>query len=155
MKNEEKVFMAILLIIMFSMVFMSFRFSSGAKVLPLISGIFSAAMMCFLVVMAFSSRMTAWYQQLEAKTILSKVILNDAEKRREIWVVVWFSGCTILIYLLGFIIGIPLFLFLFLKLWAKESWMLSVVLSAVVLGVVYFSFIYILRVPLHEGIFLQ
>ena len=69
MKNEEKIFMAILLIIMFSMVFMSFRYSSGAKVLPLISGIFSAAMMGFLIVMALSSRMTAWYQKLEAKTI--------------------------------------------------------------------------------------
>ena len=154
MKNEEKVFMIIILIVMFLMIFMSFRFSSGAKVLPLISGIFSAAMMGFLVFMAFSSRLTAWYQKLEAKTMLSKVTLSDAEKKRELWVVAWFSGCTILIYLFGFMIGIPLFLFLFLKIWAKESWVLSVVLSAVVLGVVYFSFVHILSVPLHEGILL-
>ena len=154
MKHEEKVFMIVLLIIMLSMLFMSVRFSPGAKVLPIISGIFSAAMTGFLVLMTFSPQLTAWYQKLEAKTILSKVILSGEEKKREIWIVGWFTGCTLLIYFFGFIIGIPLFLFLFLKVWAKESWLLSVILSAVVLGVVYFSFVRILSVPLHEGIFM-
>jgi hypothetical protein len=111
-------------------------------------------MMGFLVLMTFSPRMTAWYQKLESKTILSKVILSGEEKKREIWIVGWFTGCTLLIYFFGFIIGIPIFLFLFLKVWAKESWLLSVILSAVVLGVVYFSFVRILSVPLHEGIFM-
>ena len=97
--------------------------------------------------------MSTWYQKLEAATILSKVVLNSEEKKREVSVAAWFAGCTVLIYLFGFVIGIPVFLFLFLKIWAKESWLLSFVLSAAVLGVVFFSFIYLLRVPLHEGIF--
>jgi presenilin-like A22 family membrane protease len=153
MKYEEKGFMIVLLIVTLSMFFMAFKYDGNAKVLPILSGIFSASMMGFLVFMAFHTRLNAWYQKLEAATILSKVVLNADEKKRELSVAAWFAGCTGLIYLFGFVIGIPVFLFLFLKIWAKESWLLSIVLSAAVLGVIFFSFVSILRVPLHEGIF--
>jgi len=152
MKYEEKGFMIILLIVMLSMLFMGFQYEGNAKVLPLLSGIFSAVMMGILVFMAFSPRLSTWYQKLEAATILSKVVLSAEEKKRELSVAAWFAGCTVLIYLFGFVIGIPIFLFLFLKIWAKESWLLSIVLSAAVLGVIFISFIYLLRVQLHEGI---
>lgn len=155
MKNEEKIFMAILLIIMLVMVFMAFKYSTGARVLPLLSGIAAAAMMGVIVLMAFSSRMASWYEKFEAKDILSKVMMSRDEKKREISVVAWFTGCTFIIYLLGFMVGIPVFLFLFLKIWGKESWVLSLVTAVVVLGVIYFSFVDILNVPLHKGIFLE
>ena len=155
MKNEEKIFMAILLIIMLVMVFMAFKYSTGARVLPLLSGIAATAMMGVIVLMAFSSRMASLYEKFEAKDILSKVMMSRDEKKREISVVAWFTGCTFIIYLLGFMVGIPVFLFLFLKIWGKESWVLSLVTAGVVLGVIYFSFVDILNVPLHKGIFLE
>jgi len=55
---------------------------------------------------------------------------------------------------LGFLFAVPLFLFLFLKIGAKEGWVLSLSMSGVVLGVVYFIFVHILQIPLHTGIFL-
>ena len=137
------------------MVFFSFYYSGGSQILPLISGIFSALVMGFLVMMSFSSKIISFYQKFETKSVLSEEVLSVDEKKRELSVVAWFSGCTAMIYFFGFLIGIPLFLFMFLKLWAKESWLLSAVLAAVVLGVVYFTFIYILRVPLHSGILLS
>lgn len=155
MKNEEKIFMVFLLIIMLLMIVFSFNYSGGSQILPLASGIFSVLIVGFLVIMSFSSKIISFYQKFESKTVLSEDILNVDEKKREISVIAWFSGCTVAIYFLGFLIGIPLFLFMFLKIWAKESWLLSLVLAAVVLGVVYFAFIYILRVPLHGGILLS
>jgi len=152
MKHEERIFMVILLAVMVLMAVMALKYGPGARILPIVSGICGAVMMGFLVSMAFFPRIKAWYQTLEAKTILSKVNLSAAERRRELWIAAWFTGCTFCIYLFGFVIGIPLFLFAFLKLWGKESWLLSVVLSGIVLGVVWFSFVYILGVPLHEGI---
>ena len=152
MKNEEKIFMILLLIIMLLMVFSSFNYSGGSQILPLISGIFSALIVGFLVIMSLFPKVISFYQKFETKSVLSEDVLNVDEKKREVSVVAWFSGCTAAIYFLGFLIGIPLFLFMFLKIWAKESWLLSSVLAAVVLGVVYFAFIYILRVPLHSGI---
>ncbi len=154
MKNEEKIFMIFLLFIMLLMVFFSFKYSGGSKILPLISGVFSALIMGFMVIMSFSSKITSWYQKFEKKSVLSERTMKGDEKKREISVIAWFSGCTVVIYFLGFLVGIPLFLFLFLKLWAKESWLLSVVLATAVLVVVYFTFVYILRVPLHRGMLL-
>ena len=155
MKNEEKVFMIFLLIIILLMVFFSFNYSGGSQMLPLFSGIFSALIVGFLVMMSFFPKIISFYQKFETKSVLSESVLTVAEKKREVSIIAWFSGCTAAIYFLGFLIGIPLFLFTFLKIWAKESWLLSIVLAAVVLGVVYFTFIYILRVPLHSGILLS
>ncbi len=154
MKSEEKIFLSFLLIIMILMVVFSFNYSGGSKILPLISGAFSALIMGFLVIMSFSPKIVAWYQNFEKKSVLSEKTLTKDEKKREISVIAWLSGCTAMIYLFGFLIGIPLFLFLFLKLWARESWLLSVVIAAAVLLVVYFTFVYILRVPLHRGMLL-
>ena len=151
MKNEEKIFMIFLLVIMLLMVFTSFSYSPGSRMLPMISGIFSALLMGFMVLISFSPQIAFFYQKFEKKSVLSEKTLKEDEKKRERSVFAWFSGCTAIIYFLGFLIGIPVFLFLFLKLWAKESWLLSVILSTVVLAVVYFTFVYILRVPLHRG----
>ena len=155
MKNEEKIFLIFLLFIMLLMAFLSFQYSGGSQILPLASGIFSALITGFLVLMSFFPKIISFYQKFETKSVLSESVLSDDEKKREISVIAWFSGCTAMIYFLGFLIGIPLFLFMFLKLWAKESWILSLVLAAIVLGVVYLTFIYILRVPLHGGILLS
>ena len=154
MKNEEKIFMISLLLIMLLMVFFGFIYSGESKILPMISGVFSALIMGFMVIMSFSAKITSWYQRFEKKSVLSERTMKGDEKKREISVIAWFSGCTVVIYFLGFLVGIPLFLFLFLKLWAKESWLLSVVLATAVLVVVYFTFVYILRVPLHRGMLL-
>ncbi|MBW2065435.1 MAG: tripartite tricarboxylate transporter TctB family protein [Deltaproteobacteria bacterium] len=152
MKNEEKVFVILVLMIALVMVFLGFEFRGGSKILPLISGISSAFLLGFLLFMSFSFRAYGWYQKLETKPVFSEKQARIRERRREISVLGWFSGCTALIYLAGFTIGIPVFLFLFLKVWAKESYLLSIVLSGIVLGVVYFAFIHVLRVPLHKGI---
>ena len=155
MKNEEKIFMIFLLIIMLLMVVFSFNYSGGSQILPLASGIFSALIMGFLVTMSFFPKIISFYQKFETKPVVSEDELSGDEKKREVSVITWFSGCTAAIYFLGFLIGIPLFLFMFLKIWAKESWLMSSVLAVVVLGVVYFTFIYTLRVPLHSGILLS
>jgi presenilin-like A22 family membrane protease len=50
--------------------------------------------------------------------------------------------------------GTPPFLFLFLKLHAKERWMFSLYFSTIVVFVVYAVFINFLQIPLHQGIIL-
>jgi len=152
MKNEEKIFMLLLLAIVLLMALSGFRYSGGSKILPLVSGVFSALLMGFMVLMSFSPKVTAWYQKFEKKDIFSAEPMTDQEKKRERSVVFWFVGCTAAIYLFGFMVGIPLFIFLFLKLWAKESWTLSIGLALAVSIVVYVAFVYLLRVPLHSGL---
>lgn len=155
MKNEETLFIVFLLVISLVLIVLSFEFSPGSMTLPLLSGIGASALAVFLILMMLSSNIAGWYQKFESKPVFSALVVKSTERKKEGLIVAWFSGCTAGIYFFGFMAGIPLFLFLFLKVWGKESWLLSVVVSAVVLGVVYFTFIYVLRVPLHRGIFLE
>lgn len=153
MKNEERIFMIFLLLIMLAMVVLGSGYEARAKILPMASGIFSALIVAFLLIMSFSSRIGAWYQKFERRSVLTESVLSAQEKKREVSIVLWFSGGTVAIYFLGFMVAIPIFLFLFLKIWAKESWLMSLVLAAAVPAIVYFTFVYILSIPLHTGFF--
>ena len=155
MRNEQKAFMMVLLSIMLGMTVLSFRFSSGSRMLPMISGICSSAILVFLIVMTFSSRLASWYGRFEKKALLMDEKMTVEERKKEVSVVAWFVGGTVLVYLVGFIVSIPAFLFLFLKWRAKEKWMVSIVVPVAVTAVVYFVFIWVLSVPLYEGVLFE
>jgi hypothetical protein len=155
MKNEQNAFMILLLVIMLGMTVLSFRFSSGSRMLPMVSGICSSAILVFLIVMTFSSRMASWYGRFEKKALLPDEKMTSEERKKEISVLAWFVGGTILVYLVGFILSIPAFLFLFLKWRAKGKWMVSILVPVVVTAVVYFVFMWVLSVPLYEGVLFE
>jgi presenilin-like A22 family membrane protease len=77
------------------------------------------------------------------------------ERKNEVSIVAWFAGGTILVYLVGFIFSIPPFLFLFLKWRAKEKWLVSILVPVVVTAIVYFVFMWLLHIPLYEGVLFE
>lgn len=165
MKTEEKVFTFFLLGIVCLMMVLTFGYRPGGRLVPQILGMCTLALMIFLCMMVVSPKVASWYQKLEGKSPLmgmTKELMESGKKveqkdmkKREISVVGWLLFLMGITYILGFLVAIPLFLFLFLKLWAKEGWVLSLCMSGIVLGVVFFVFVYILQLPLHEGIVFQ
>lgn len=71
--------------------------------------------------------------------------------RREMSVFAWVAVIAGLMYLLGSLIGLPLFLFLYLKIRSREGWVLSVGVAAAMFGFLYGVFVVALNVRLHEG----
>lgn len=71
--------------------------------------------------------------------------------RRELNVFVWVTLVAGLMYLVGALIGLPLFLLLYLKVRSREGWVLSIGLSAAMFGFLYGVFVAVLNVRLHEG----
>lgn len=67
----------------------------------------------------------------------------------------WVTGLLVLIWILGFQIAMPLFMFLYVKVRSREGWMLSIVLTVAAWAVAYFVFGHVLRIPLYEGIIAQ
>jgi putative tricarboxylic transport membrane protein len=63
------------------------------------------------------------------------------------WILAFFAA----IVLLGFQIAVPLFVFLYLKLQGRESWILAVVMTAAVWGVFYGLFELLLHLPFPTG----
>jgi len=57
----------------------------------------------------------------------------------------------LIILLLGFPAGITLFVFLYLKVYGKEKWEISLFLTAVAYASLYGLFIKILNIPFHKG----
>jgi hypothetical protein len=63
------------------------------------------------------------------------------------WILAFFAA----ILLLGFSISVPLFVFLYLKLQGKESWLLSLVFAAGAWGFFYGLFDRLLHLPFPQG----
>jgi hypothetical protein len=64
-------------------------------------------------------------------------------------------GFAVAIWLLGFIVAIPLMMFLYMKLASRESWVLSVGLSVVTGAIFYYMFVWWLNVPIPPGLLLE
>jgi uncharacterized membrane protein len=164
MKTEETFFTFFLLVIVALMVTLTFGYRPGARLVPLIIGICTLALMVSLCVMIAFPGLASRYQKWEEKPMLGlpeestkesfgmEKELKEVNRKKERSVVGWLVFLSASTYVLGFLIAIPLFLFLFLKLWAHEGWVLSLCMSGVVLGFVFFIFVFLLHVPLHQGI---
>jgi len=164
MKTEEKVFTFFLLFIVVLMVALTFGYRPGARLVPILVGVCALILMVSLCLMVLFQRFASLYQRWEEKRhVYSKDTesedLNErmreaerTDRKKERSVVTWLLFLVAGTYVFGFFIAIPLFLFLFLKLWAHETWVLSLSMSGVVWGAVFFIFAYILGIPLHQGI---
>ena len=72
-------------------------------------------------------------------------------RRRTLAIVGWISGFFILILLVGFPVGVPVFVFSYLKLAGKERWTLALVLTVLSWVVMEGLFDQLLHIPFAEG----
>lgn len=72
-------------------------------------------------------------------------------RERTIQILSWIFGFLAMIWLAGFPITIPTFVFLYLKKQAGESWFLSVLLTAVAWFIYWGLFERLLRLPMPDG----
>jgi hypothetical protein len=72
-------------------------------------------------------------------------------RKRAITMFAWLFGFFFIIWILGFIIGIPLMVFSYLKFQSKESWRLSVILTVIAFVFFYTLFVKLLTLPFPEG----
>lgn len=80
-----------------------------------------------------------------------QLTLGTGAARRTLVAIGWILAFFAAIVLLGFPIAIPLFVFLYLKLQGRESWVLSLVMTLAVWGVFYGLFDLLLHLPFPAG----
>ena len=71
--------------------------------------------------------------------------------RRTLLSFAWIIGFFFLILFFGFIIAVPLMVFLFLKVQAKEKWGISLLLTGSAFVFFYGLFVWLLDTPFSEG----
>ncbi len=77
---------------------------------------------------------------------------KDITLAKELTFIGWIAGFALLIWLVGFAISIPVFLFLMTRFQFRESLLVSGAVSVGVLVALYLSFDVLLRVPMHFGL---
>ena len=82
---------------------------------------------------------------------LSEDIDPALATRRTLQAFSWIIGFFLLILLIGFTIAVPLMVFLFLKVQAKEKWGISLLLTGSALVFFFGLFVWLLHTPFSEG----
>jgi hypothetical protein len=86
-----------------------------------------------------------------AQTRMAEQSLDGYVLRRTIETFLWVFGFFAGIWLLGFSLAIPLFIFSYLKLYSHEGWMISLALSSMAWLLFFGLFEMVLHLPFPEG----
>jgi putative tricarboxylic transport membrane protein len=86
---------------------------------------------------------------------LSDHLPQGVALRRTLLAVGWILGFFLAIILLGFLIAVPAFVFLYLRLQGKQGWIFSAVFTAAVFGFFYGLFDLLLHLPFPPGVLLS
>jgi ABC-type sugar transport system permease subunit len=79
--------------------------------------------------------------------------IDPAVAKRRTWTAFgWIIGFFFLIVLFGFIIGIPLYVFLYIKFHGRESWLVSILMTVGSWFFFWGLFIWLLDTPMPEGL---
>jgi hypothetical protein len=78
-------------------------------------------------------------------------IPDDVVRKRTITMFAWMFGFFAMIWLVGYVIAIPLMVFCYLKFQSSESWALSTTLTVIAFVFFYFLFVRLLNLPFPDG----
>lgn len=78
-------------------------------------------------------------------------VAPDVARRRVIAIFAWIAGFILLVFLLGFPLAVPLFIFSYLSLESRVVWPLALTLTAVAWGFFYGLFQRLLHLPFEAG----
>ncbi|MBI3060227.1 MAG: tripartite tricarboxylate transporter TctB family protein [Deltaproteobacteria bacterium] len=163
MKVPETVYFALfLLLVTLFFVVGAFSYDPVARVFPLIIGIPVAIFSSLQILTHLFPKTFSGLQRLDTKQVIQvdQVLMAQAKavraegpkKGRELDYFAWTGVFVLAIYMVGFLLAIPLFLIGLLCLQLKERFWLSLVITAVMLGIAYFGFTVLMEVPLFKGI---
>jgi hypothetical protein len=78
-------------------------------------------------------------------------VAPEVTRRRVIETFSWIAGFIVLVFLLGFPVAVPLFLFAYLAIQSQVGWLLSLSLTAMTWGFFYFLFQRLLHLQFEAG----
>ena len=140
--NSGRIFMsAVMLAIFVVMVGIATQYPQQARFMPLVIGIPGIALCLFQLFLEFRA----------SRRMVESEPIKAGETRREIVLWAYFIGLVGGLILFGFWLTIPVFLAVFLRCYAEESWRFSLVLSAAATTLLFLVFHKGLGIVLHGG----
>ena len=76
---------------------------------------------------------------------------DDIARRRVVTIFAWIAAFILCVYLIGFPLTVPLFIFFYLKLQSEVSWIHSIALTAITWGFFYLLFQRLVHIQFEAG----
>ena len=122
------------------------------------TGFFPLAIAIPLIILAllhlalelFGAPETAGGPAVEAE--FSNEVTPELARRRAIATFSWIAGFIVLVYLVGFPLAVPLFIFFYLKLQSQENWLWSITLTATAWVFFYALFQRVVQLQFESGV---
>ena len=161
-KTEERLFTVFLLVVVVGMTVLCLRYRAPARLVPLWVGAITSLIIGCVAATVFVPRFGRWWHRWEVGSVFSlaqgaaETPEKEARSRRrsEYKILGWLVALTVAVWLMGFLPATFLFVLLFLRVAAQESWRLSLAIAVAVSVAVYGVFFVALNIPFPEGILL-
>jgi hypothetical protein len=140
----------LILVIAISVLITAYSYRGGSGIFPRFIGwVFIGLTMteCLLQFKVLISTPAA-----QKNTLASNADLRKKKILKEIKGFLWIGVFIVLLYLTGFLVGIPLYIFAFLRLAAGKAYKQCMIISAVATISVYILFIELLQYRLFQGV---
>jgi hypothetical protein len=155
-KREELFFSLFLLAVVILMLVVNFQYRPRAMRIPMLTGLCTLALLVAVIAQIIRKKTRGDFEresERNADDLEAPPKGSDAVyAKKEAVIILWLVGLTAAMYLIGFLLAIPLYMFLFLLLFARENWKLSLGMSVGVFAVIYLIFVKVLNVHVHGGL---
>jgi hypothetical protein len=128
-RKIEKVFSWFILLLFIFIFFMTWQYGARARLVPLI----------LLIPVIILAGIHLWRIHYRPDLIKEEEVAEEGGESfeinapfdQEMTMIAWFAAFAAAIWLTGFLVATPLFLITYLRLWAKERWLLTLVISGI------------------------
>ena len=158
--NDRTLFTFGVFVVVLAFLVLSLNYQPRARLVPLIIAVPTLLLTLFQLsidMIPAVSRRFSFFQEYDLFGIDAGRAAEESRPagnvfRRELSFASWLLLLMALIYFLGYLVTIPLFLILFMRFRSSESWRMTLSITAVTWAFVYVVFIVIMGAPLHEGV---
>lgn len=142
----QVLFSLLLMLILVWFVVTASGYNETARFVPLVVGIPTLLLAVYQV-------QVDWRKAAKASKAAAPKKSEGVSAARTEWIAtLWVISCFIVIWLIGFEWGLPLYSFAYAKVKGKQPWLLSLVPAVAAYLVMWIFFLQILHVPLYEGV---
>ena len=154
MKRKDLLFYSILLIGLAAAFVATLGYPPRARLFPIIvislCGIFVLwALVKMFIALNKASSPTEYWSKNEKATKP-----DEGYRRQFFFAFAWIGAFIFLLWLLGFVVGLPLFVLVYIKTY-EEGWRWTIILTIIMFLITYVVFAVLLRIPLYEGLLFQ
>lgn len=162
--SEDNLILLALTVFLILLLLLSFEYAPKARLMPLVVGIPTLALVVIHLLINVVPSLSEKYRKVREHDIFD---LGEIKKKpapppgerkspaeigkKEVNIVWWLIGLMGAICVVGYLIAIPAFCFLFLKIRSGERWLAAIIVTAATWVFVYGVFVIVLKLQIYKG----